>query len=108
MKKQSTCRLVAHYVTKSASGFMLFSLLIMLSFGGTAIWAHASPKRIYIAADDHTDYFWTADEDTYRQAFLEMIDYYLDLADATDTEPPEFQSRWNCDGSYWELGVGPR
>jgi alpha-mannosidase len=73
----------------------------MLSFGVTAIWAHASPKLIYIAPDDHTDYFWKGDEETYRQAFLEMIDYYLDLADATDTEPLEYQSRWNCDGSYW-------
>lgn len=58
-------------------------------------------KRIYIAPDDHTDYFWSAGEDTYRQAFLDTIDYYLDLADATSTNPSEYQSRWNCDGSYW-------
>jgi len=42
-------------------------------------------KRIYIAPDDHTDLFWTAD----------------DLADQTQNESSEFQSRWNCDGSYW-------
>lgn len=58
-------------------------------------------KRIYIAPDDHTDYFWTAGEDTYRRAFLEMIDYYLQQADATQGNPSDFQSRWNCDGSYW-------
>ena len=58
-------------------------------------------KRIYIAPDDHTDYFWKAGEETYRQAFLEMIDYYLDLADATQNNPSPYQSRWNCDGSYW-------
>jgi len=58
-------------------------------------------KRIYIAPDDHTDLFWSADLSTYERAFTEMLDYYLDLADQTQNEPPEFQSRWNCDGSYW-------
>jgi alpha-mannosidase len=58
-------------------------------------------KRIYIAADDHTDYMWSADEAAYRQAFLDMLDYYLDLADATTAYPPQFQSRWTCDGSFW-------
>ncbi|MBW7938759.1 MAG: glycoside hydrolase, partial [Candidatus Omnitrophica bacterium] len=60
-----------------------------------------SPKRIYLAPDDHTDYFWTATGDQYRQAFLEMIDYYLDRADATMANPADHQSRWNCDGSMW-------
>jgi len=58
-------------------------------------------KRIYIALDDHTDYMWTADEATYRQAFLDMLDYYLDLADATQSNSDEYQSRFNCDGSFW-------
>lgn len=58
-------------------------------------------KRIYIAPDDHTDLFWTADLDTYERVFVEMLDYYLDLADHTQNELPEFQSRWNCDGSFW-------
>ena len=58
-------------------------------------------KRIYIAPDDHTDLFWTADLATYENAFVEMLDFYLDLADQTEKEPDEFQSRWNCDGSYW-------
>ena len=30
-----------------------------------------------------------------------MIDYYLDLADATDSQPAPYQSRFNCDESYW-------
>jgi alpha-mannosidase len=59
------------------------------------------PGRIYIALDNHTDYLWTADEETYERVFLETLDYYLDLADATENEPPEHQSRWNCDGSFW-------
>jgi alpha-mannosidase len=36
-----------------------------------------------------------------RLAFLEMLDYYLGLADSTAGEAPEYQSRWNCDGSFW-------
>jgi alpha-mannosidase len=58
-------------------------------------------KRIYIAPDDHTDYFWTRGEADYRQAFIEMINYYLNLADSTQGNQSEYQSRWNCDGSYW-------
>ena len=34
--------------------------------------AHAAEpvpaKRIYLGADDHTDYMWSGDEETYRQA----------------------------------------
>ena len=59
------------------------------------------PKRVYIAPDDHTDYMWTADEETYRQVYLEMIDYYLDQADRTASNHPDHQARWNCDGSLW-------
>ena len=58
-------------------------------------------KRIYLALDDHTDYMWTGNEEEYRQAFIEMIDYYLDLADKTKDNPPEHQSRFHCDGSIW-------
>lgn len=58
-------------------------------------------KRFYISPDDHTDYFWTADDATYRQAFLTMIDYYLDKMDQTAANPPDRQMRWNCDGSLW-------
>ncbi len=61
----------------------------------------APAKRIYIAPDDHTDYMWTLDEEGYRRAFLEMLDYYLDQIDATTNNPPQYQARWNCDGSFW-------
>jgi len=60
-----------------------------------------SPKRIYLAPDDHTDYLWSLDEAGYRQALVEMVDYYLHQIDATATNPPPFQGRWNCDGSFW-------
>lgn len=61
----------------------------------------AQTKRVYIAPDDHTDYMWTGDEEAYRSAFVEMIDYYLDLADKTAGNPPEHRSRWHCDGAIW-------
>ena len=63
--------------------------------------APTATQRVYIAPDDHTDYMWTADEAAYRQAFIDMLDYYLDLADSTASEPTEYQSRWNCDGTLW-------
>ena len=61
----------------------------------------AGQRRFYIAPDDHTDYYWTADGNTYRQAFLTMTDYYLDKMDATQGNPSDTQMRWNCDGSLW-------
>jgi len=63
--------------------------------------AYGQQKRVYLAPDDHTDYFWSADDDQYRQAFLTTLDYYLDLADATAGNPSSQQSRWNCDGHLW-------
>ena len=63
--------------------------------------AVAQPKRVYLGADDHTDYMWSGDEETYRQAMVGTLDYYLDLADSTEKAPAEHQSRWNCDGSFW-------
>lgn len=58
-------------------------------------------RRFYISPDDHTDYFWLADDVTYRQAFLTMIDYYLNRMDQTAGNPSDTQMRWNCDGSLW-------
>ena len=61
----------------------------------------AAQKRFYIAPDDHTDYFWTADDVTYRRSFLTMFDYYLNKMDATQNNPSDHQMRWHCDGSLW-------
>jgi alpha-mannosidase len=61
----------------------------------------SQPKKIYIAPDDHTDYMWSSNEEGYRKAFLETLDYYLKLNDSTAREPYPYQSKWNCDGSYW-------
>ncbi len=85
------------------SGLGVLGSLLLPNFlpgsGGAGL--QTDPKRIYIAADDHTDYYWAGDEEAYRQAFLDMLDYYLDLTDATADLPPGYQSRWNCDGSFW-------
>ncbi len=74
------------------------SLLVLFLFEFTAF---AQQKKIYIALDDHTDYVYTLDEEEHRKIFLETLDYYLNLADATAGNPSEYQSRWNCDGSFW-------
>ena len=85
-------RLAAHSLAALLAGLVLISAT-----------ASAQQKRVYLAADDKSDLFWTADEATYLQAFVDTIDYYLDRADATIAagEPSAFQSRWNCDGSLW-------
>ena len=58
-------------------------------------------KRLYIGIDDHTDFMWSANEAGYDSAFVQMLDYYLDQIDSTKSNPDDFQSRFNCDGSYW-------
>ncbi len=63
--------------------------------------ADARQKRLYIANDDHTDYMWTADAETYSDVFLDQLDFYLALADSTEQNPPPYQSRFNADGSFW-------
>ena len=63
--------------------------------------ALADHKRVFMAPDDHTDYFWSATADQYSVLFTEMLDYYLDQADATRNEPPNLQSRFSADGSLW-------
>ncbi|MFZ4766375.1 MAG: hypothetical protein ACOYMN_15600 [Roseimicrobium sp.] len=77
--------------------FLLLLFIALLSFTGQA----QEPKRIYIANDDHTDFMWTADADTYARTFVEMIDWHLKLADETEGNEPAYRNRFNCDGSYW-------
>ena len=61
----------------------------------------ADHKRVFMAPDDHTDYFWSATDVEYRQFFQTMLDYYINQAQATAGEPPELQSRFSADGSLW-------
>jgi alpha-mannosidase len=76
----------------------LFTAIVTLCILGSP---SAQQKRIYIGIDDHTDFMWTANEAGYDSAFVHMLDYYLDQIDLTQTNPDDFQARFNCDGSYW-------
>ena len=82
--------------TRSSSLLAAVFLLVMIVSGQVS-----AQKRFYIAPDDHTDYFWQADDVAYRQSFLTMIDYYLDKMDETQNNPSDTQMRWQCDGSLW-------
>lgn len=77
----------------------LIASFLLLSLAVTGL--HAQQKRIYIALDDHTDFMWTSNTEGYRDAFLETLDYYIDLNDQTARQPYPYQNKWNCDGSYW-------
>src|SRR5689334_5292979 len=83
--------------------FILRFTCSMIPFLISGIYSQSQQKRIYIANDDHTDYLWTADEDAYRHAFINMLDYYVRKADSTISNglPSRLQSRFNCDGSLW-------
>ncbi len=61
----------------------------------------AEPTRIYLANDDHTDYLWTADADTYANVFVEMLDFHLKLADETASNRSPYRNRFNADGALW-------
>ncbi|QQS29042.1 MAG: glycoside hydrolase [Sphingobacteriales bacterium] len=79
----------------------VFTFLVYLTFSGCFAHIAAQQKHIYIANDDHTDYLWSADVATYQQAFLDVLDYYLDLNEATATNPVPYQNRYNCDAAFW-------
>jgi len=61
----------------------------------------AEPTRLYLANDDHTDFMWTADPDTYANVFVEMLDFHLKLADETAANRSPYRNRFNTDGSLW-------
>ena len=75
--------------------------LALVALAATARGEEPPPKRIYIANDDHTDFMWTADADTYANVFVEMLDWHMKLADETATNAPAHRNRFNADGSYW-------
>jgi alpha-mannosidase len=87
------------------------SCLLGLAVMATAAYAQApaqapappanSAKRIYLANDDHTDFMWSADADTYQRVFIDQLDFNLDLIDKTQNNTPPYRHRYNTDGSYW-------
>lgn len=62
---------------------------------------HSAIKRVYLANDEHTDYMWSADADTYAKVFIDLLDFHLDLADKTAHLAPPYRNRFNTDGNLW-------
>ena len=58
-------------------------------------------SRLYLSNDDHTDYMWAANETAYDSAFVQMIDAWIANNNATNGNSPDYQTKFNCDGSYW-------
>ncbi len=80
---------------------LVIALLVALACVHPCVPGAEAQKRIYIANDDHTDYFWTGTDVQYRTAFLSMLDYYMNQIEATAGNPSDSRGRFNCDGSLW-------
>ena len=79
----------------------MIKLFLLAVWASAVLPASAEPSRIYLANDDHTDFMWTADADTYANVFVEMLDWHLKLADETAGNESPYRNRFNTDGSYW-------
>jgi alpha-mannosidase len=44
---------------------------------------------------------WSGTDVQYRAAFTSMLDYYMNQAEATASDPWDFRGRFNTDGSVW-------
>ena len=44
---------------------------------------------------------WTANVATYDTAFVSMIDKWMVNNNNTNAKPPDYQTKFNCDGTYW-------
>jgi alpha-mannosidase len=73
---------------------VLFFMILYCNFSG-------AQSRLYLANDNHTDYMWSGDEATYDTAFVSMIDAWMANNNATSTKPADYQTKFNCDGTYW-------
>jgi alpha-mannosidase len=80
-----------------------FAAALLACFIASRAFAQApiEPTRIYIGNDDHTDYMWATDADTYDGIFVEMLDFHLGLLQQTKNNPSAFRNRFNTDGSLW-------
>ena len=59
-----------------------------------------SQSRLYISNDNHTDYMWSANVATYDSAFVNMLDAWMAINNTTNSQPPDYQTKFNCDGTY--------
>ena len=83
------------------SGLNRWTLLAITAASLLSIAACGQERRLYLASDDHTDFMWTADADSYERVFVEMLDFHLKLADETRDNAPPHRHRFNADGSCW-------
>ena len=88
------------FATRFPKSPLLAACLLAVALLACAAPAQAV-KRIYLANDEHTDYFWTADDVTYRAAFLGMLDFYMAQAESTASNPVDSRGRFNADCSLW-------
>ncbi len=86
---------LATLLTKNTIKILLSAILL----GFTCL--SNGQSRLYLSTDDHTDYMWTADEATYDTAFATMLDSWMKINDSTTNFPSDYQTKFNCDGSYW-------
>jgi alpha-mannosidase len=63
--------------------------------------AQGGVNHLYIAHDDHTDYFWEGTADTYVTVLHDILVENLNRIDATISEPLAHQHKFNCDGTLW-------
>src|SRR3974377_2549755 len=70
--ESSGLRLSRRHFLAASAGTLAGVLLLKVGdlIGKPLLPALAAQKRIYIAPDDHTDYFWTEDDVAYSSAFL--------------------------------------
>ena len=55
----------------------LFAVIILAAANAFLPARAAEPTRLYIANDDHTDYMWTADAETYAGAIALVNEFSL-------------------------------
>jgi alpha-mannosidase len=79
-------------------GFVISILCIAFSICSNSITAQS---RLYLANDDHTDFMWTATDTAYETAFVTMIDAWMANNNATAGNSPDYQTKFDCDGTYW-------
>ncbi|MEP6948663.1 MAG: T9SS type A sorting domain-containing protein [Ginsengibacter sp.] len=88
-------KIVLNSLFKKAFGILIL-LIFSISRGDVT-----AQSRLYLSNDNHTDYMWSADEAIYDTAFINMIDAWMANNNATNANAPDYQTKFNCDGTYW-------
>ena len=86
--------------TKKTPVFTCIVLLLYCCLGYVSA-LKAQERHIYLANDNHTDYFWSGSPQDYDNVALNEINYYLAQADATENLASPYQCRYNLDGAWY-------